>query len=367
MSQPRIALSIVSHNHARFLSAIINSLKQVTYPRESWKVFLVDNASTDETAKLARQELVDEIRGCLRGSEIAAEFIALPTNTGFAGANNLVMERALAEKYDYVYLLNPDTEVAPNFISEAIRVAEQDSKIGAVQSLLVLAQDRERINSWGNELHFLGFSFCGGYREQLASETAKQKLTVRDIAVASGAAVLLRTSVLRETGLFDETIFAYHEDVDLSLRIQLAGFRVVLAPDSRVYHNYEFSRSIKKFYFMERNRFWVHGKNLRFSTLILLAPAALIMELGLWAYAFYGGWWREKARAYRFYLAYAPWRDFFTKRRTIQSTRKISDRSLVKKFSPVISYQEVTNPMWDQLGNPIFAFYWRIVRFLICW
>ncbi|MBI4133775.1 glycosyltransferase family 2 protein [Candidatus Uhrbacteria bacterium] len=364
---PRVAVITVSYNHARFLRDTFQSCAAVTYPRDLWKIFLVDNASTDETVTLARTELIDETRGLTRAGNISAIFIASPTNTGFTGGNNLAIRQALAEGFEYVYLLNPDTAVEPDFLEQAVRVAEQDPAIGMVQSRLVLAQDKSLLNSWGNEVHYLGFSFCGGYRVPIESQEAVEHLRVRDIPAASGAAMLLKVAVLRLVGLLDDELFAYHEDVDLSWRMRLAGFRVVLAPESVVYHKYEFSRSIRKFYFMEKNRFLVHLKNLRVGTLILLAPALIVMELGLWLYAARSGWWREKARAYRYFFSLTNLRKLAASRRESQRLRVKSDRAVVRMFSPRISYQELPNPLWEYVGNHMFALYWYLVRSCIFW
>ncbi len=366
-TRPRVAVITVSYNHARFLRDAFHGLAGVTYPRDSWKIFLVDNASSDETVQLARTELIDELHGMTRAGGVKAVLIASATNTGFTGGNNLAIREAMAEGFEYVYLLNPDTSVEPDFLEQAMRVLESSPEIGMAQSRLVLAQDRSKLNSWGNEVHFLGFSFCGGYRVPIASRAAAERLIVRDIPAASGAAMLLKCAVLRLVGLLDDELFAYHEDVDISWRMRLAGFRVVLAPDSIVYHKYEFSRSIRKFYFMEKNRFLVHFKNLRAPTLMLLAPAFLVMELGLWLYAFKSGWWREKARAYRYFLSLANLRKLAASRRASQRLRVKSDRSVVWMFSPRISYQELPNPLWEYVGNHVFALYWYLVRLFIWW
>lgn len=364
---PKVAVIIVSYNHARFLRSCLASLARVIYPRDAWKIFLVDNASTDGTVTLVRETLIDETIGTTRVGNIKAVFLSMTTNTGFTGGNNHAMKIAQDEGFDYVYLLNPDTEVDPNFIDRAVTVAAFDSKIAGVQSLLLLAHDKSKINSWGNEIHFLGFSFCGGYRELRNGENARARLTVRDIPAASGAAVLYRLSALHELDYFDDAIFAYHEDVDMAWRLRLRGHRVVLAPQSVVYHRYEFSRSIKKFYFMERNRWWVHSKNLKIGTLIVIAPAFLFMEIGLWLFAFTGGWWREKARAYGYYFSWSHLGALARARREIQRTRMVPDKEIVQSFSPRILYQEIAHPLWEYVGNPFFAAYWWIVKRLIVW
>lgn len=366
-NQSRIAVITVSYNHGRFLKDLFESLKKIDYPPQDWKFFLVDNGSSDETALLAKKELIDETNGVIFGTKIKAEFIGLPVNIGFTGGNNLVFSRVQSEGFDYVFLLNPDTKITTSALTEAVRVMESDSKIAIAQSLLLLADEPNLINSWGNEVHFLGFSFCGGYRIALNDPCAISKIKLRDIASASGAAMMIRFSALKTAGGFDENMFAYHEDVDLSWRMRLAGFRIVLAPESIVYHRYEFSRSIKKFYFMEKNRFWTHLKNLKIGTLILLAPIFILVEIGLWLFAFKSGFWREKWRAVRYFFSSKNRQELFRQRRQIQKSRVIGDRQVCEFFSASLSYQDVRNILWDYVGNPICAAYWFMVRLFIFW
>ncbi|MBI4280776.1 glycosyltransferase family 2 protein [Candidatus Uhrbacteria bacterium] len=367
MSSPRVAVSVVSYNHGRFLKHLFESLKLVSWPSEAWKIFLVDNASNDDTLALAKNELIDEARGVVKGAAIPATLIALSTNTGFTGANNLVMRRMLAEGYDYVFLLNPDTVVTPEFLAKAVAGAEGDDRIGVVQSLLLVEQSPDRVNSWGNEVHYLGFSFCGGYGVDKNSPLAKQHLVWREIPSASGAAMLLRRKAIEEVGMFDEWLFAYHDDVDLCWRIRLAGFRVMFCPDSVVYHHYEFSRSIAKYYFMERNRFWVQAKLLRIRTLFLIALPLVAMEFGLWFMAARSGWWREKGRAYRDFLSLKTWKQLSRERKKAQQSRRIPDRAVVKFFSPFLRYQETRNALWEHFGDLWFGAFWRLARWMIRW
>ena len=119
---PRVAIITVSFNHARFLAKWAAALSRLDYPSDAVKVFLVDNASADDTVEVAQSVL---------HFAFPSELIRNSVNTGFTGGNNLAIRRALAEGFDYVFLLNPDTRVTPAFLTEAIAVAESDPKIGA--------------------------------------------------------------------------------------------------------------------------------------------------------------------------------------------------------------------------------------------
>jgi GT2 family glycosyltransferase len=232
-----------------------------------------------------------------------------------------------------------------------------------VQSLLVLQQDPDVINSVGNAIHFLGFGYCAGYHKKRADAPT----SVTDIAYASGAGVLLRNAALKHVGLFDETLFAYHEDLDLGWRMMLAGFRNVLAPKSVVRHRYDFSRSISKWYLMERNRVLVVLKNYRWPTLIVLAPQFVALDIVLFLFAILGGWWKEKLRAMAWMFRPSTWSYIIRSRRSVSRTRRVPDRVILGMFSPVIAYQEFENPFIKAVANPLMRLSLAIVRLIVRW
>src|SRR3989344_5635815 len=245
---PRVAIIIVCYNGREYLPDCLTSLQAVDYPKERYSIIVVDNASSDHSVEYLREHWTN------------VAVTVLPKNTGFAGANNIGLRQAMEQGYDYAFLLNQDTVVTPGFLREAVAVAEADLTIGAVQSKLLRFGTNE-INSWGNVIHFLGFGYAGGNREP------DQPISVQEIAYPSGAAVLLRCSALKTVGILDDAFFMYHEDLDLGWRLWLAGYRCLLAPASVVYHKYEFSRSMQKYFWMERNRYLVILTHYRLATL----------------------------------------------------------------------------------------------------
>jgi len=366
MTTPKVAVIIVSFGHARFLRALFASLARVDYPRDSWRVMLLDNASPDETKEIAERELFSG-DGRTTKSGIAAELVVSATNLGFAGGNDFCVAKALADGFDFVYLLNPDTEVEPDFLTRAVEAAA-DPSVGAVQSLLLMGSDKRVVNSVGNAFHYLGFGFCVGYRDLITSPAyVGLRESSPEIATASGAGLLVRASAWREVGGFDEIMFAYHDDLELSLKLRLAGWNLLLAPKSVVYHHYDFSRSVQKYFWMERNRWIVLLIFLKWRTLFLILPMAKILECGMFLFALRGGWWREKLRVYAWFLSFRNWRTIMRSRREIQRLRKLPDRDLARLMVSEISYQDIENPLLRRVGNPMMRAYWRAVRPLIRW
>jgi GT2 family glycosyltransferase len=276
---------------------------------------------------------------------------------GFAGGNNVAMRQILESKeYKYIVLLNIDTVVDKDWLTELVRRAELDSQIGAVQSLILLHDQPDLINTSGNQMHYLGFGWCGSYGLRVTG----YGLRVLEIGYASGAAVLYRADVLRQVGLFDEKFFMYHEDLDLSWRIRLVGYKVVLAPKSLVYHKYQFSRNKKKWFWSERNRLWCFFSNYSLRTIILFLPIFIFMELGILLYSLIDGWFEEKIRSYGEILGSIDY--IIKKRRQVQRIRRESDKAVLEYLTAKLDFAEIKNPLINYLASPILEGYFKMVR-----
>lgn len=345
----KVAIIILSYNGRQYLPDCLSSLAKINYPKDNFKIIIIDNASNDGSVDYIKENFPE------------ITLIANEKNLGFAGGNNVGINYAISQGFDYIYLLNQDTVVKADFLKEAVKVAESDDKIAAVQSKLLYFSNKGKINSWGNEIHFLGFGWTGG---NLEDDKIKQN---QEITYASGAASLWKIEALKEIGLFDEKLFAYHEDLDLCWRARLMGYKIMLAAGSVVYHKYEFSRSIKKYYFMERNRYIVMLQNYKWPTLFLIGPVMDLMEIGLFLFSLKSGWWREKIKVYKYLFQGKNLEKIFATRRKIQKERKVKDKEIVKHFVGEIKNQEIKNPFLDYFANPLFNLYWQIVKSIIWW
>ncbi|MFA6254798.1 MAG: glycosyltransferase family 2 protein [Patescibacteria group bacterium] len=345
----KVLIVILVYNGADFLRDCLSSLAKITYPKDSFEILVIDNASTDASVQYLKNNWAD------------IKLIENKENSGFAAGNNIGLQYGIDNGFDYVYLLNQDTVVSPNFLDEVMAIAQTDEKIGAVQSKLLLYQDQGKINSIGNEIHYLGFAFAGGY------QMVDQELAVKEITYPSGACALFRTSVLKQVGLFNADFFMYHEDADLGWRLWLAGWKVMLAPNSVVYHKYEFSRSIKKYYYMERNRYLVMLQNYKMATIFLISPAWLIMDIAMFFYSFIGGWWQEEFNVYAYFFNPRNWGKFIKTRKEVQSKRIVKDKEIIKRFVGKIEFQDLQNPLLKYIANPIFNCYWQVIKKIVWW
>jgi GT2 family glycosyltransferase len=331
----------------KYLQDCVDSLRKQDYPGKM-KIFLTDNETSEKSFQLISR-IVPE-----------AEFILNKENDGFAKGNNDSMRLATAENFDYIFLINMDAVAEPDCIKKLVEVAESDEKIGAVQPRIMLWDEKEKINSLGNVTHFLGFGYSQGYKEKYFERENK----IQDIGYFSGAAVLLRSEVLKNIGLFDEEYWMYNEDQELGMRFWLNGKRCVINETAVAYHKYEFSKSIKQFYWMDRNRMLVMLECYHALTLILIFPAFLVMELGLILFSFKSGWFKEKLRVWKYFLSLRNWKYILKARKRNQCLRKVKEREFVRLIVGKIWYQEVDD--WKlRLVNPVFDACWKVCRWVI--
>jgi GT2 family glycosyltransferase len=346
----KITIVIVTYNARHYLPDCFDSLERQDYPNDSIKIVVVDNNSTDSTVGYIKERMPH------------AKVIENRKNVGFAAANNQGYFLAKKNKSDYLVLLNQDTIVERGWLTRLIKVIEGNKEIAAVQPKILLHPETDKINSFGNSIHYLGFAFCNHYREK----DNKGITSLFELPYPSGAAVLLRMSALQKVGLFDDRLFMYHEDVDLGWRLRLAGYRVMLDPLAVVYHKYSYSKAKYKMYYMDRNRLVVMLQNYRIMTILVLLPMLLLMELGIVLFSIKGGWFREKIRGWVWVITHLS--SIMSARINTQfKIRKVRDREVINLFVSSIKFQEIDNPILKYIMNPLMIAYWLVVRWIIFW
>jgi len=400
-----VCLIVITYNGEKDIISFLESLNAV--PSEiTYSFVAVDNHSEDGTAAAISRLRSD------------AHIIRNADNKGYAAAANQGIRYAIDHGAQYVFIANQDLLFEKDFLSPLVKEMESDPSIAALQPLIMLDPERELINSCGNALHPAGFGYTRGYKSYVsdrrgsaASRHWRRAGTVSDesrtseaplqpkprwgfgvassttprvawiisdkkffcqkqeIAYCSGAAVLFRISALQRVGLFDEEYFMYHEDTDLCWRMRIAGYRCIVDPFAVVYHHYEFSRSIRKFYYMERNRLTMMVKNYSFAALIIFIPLVLFWEAGMLFYSALmsiGGkgtlTFKEKVRAYRYFFSKRVWKSLLEKRAAVQKSRIVPDSAIVRLFDPAIRFQDVDNPLLRLIANPITRCYFFLAR-----
>jgi len=210
----KIAIIIVNWKQYQLTKLCLYSLQKIKY--DNYQIILIDNESNPKELKKIKNQF-DKI-------------ITFPNqkNLGFTGANNVGIEYAIKNDFEYVMLINNDTEVEKNFINPLIEVLEKNQNFGAAQPLILNYYNRNKVWSAGGFLNkFFGYTYVIKSPEGIK----------KNIDWITGCCFFLRTDVIKKIGLLDEKFFAYYEDVDWSIRIKNAGYDLAFVKSSVVYHH----------------------------------------------------------------------------------------------------------------------------------
>ena len=302
------------------------------------RVVLVDNGGTEGA--------VDELAG-----RDGVTVVRPGRNTGFAEGCDLGVAAGTAP---LVALVNPDAVVEPGALAALAAVARRP-EVGLATASVRLADRPERLNSAGNDIHFLGLSWSGCFDEPAADHDRP-----RDVTGASGAGMMVRRDVWEALGGFDPEFFAYHEDADLSLRCWHHGWAVRYVPEAVVHHRYEFSRNGAKFGLIERNRLAMVLTTFGPRQLALTAPALVALELVMVAFAARQGWVGAKLDGYRWLVGHRGW--LRRRRRRLQAERRVSEAEMAPRFVERLQAGNFDAPSWFAPFDRLLAAYWRLVR-----
>ena len=358
--QPKIAIVYLCWGMKTYLHDIVEAVAKLDYPKDRLTFILVPAGSPDGIVDAIRSDVVP------RSGQDLPEVVLLDDghNRGFAANNNLAIRYALERDFDYVFLHNGDLKLAPDSMTEAVRLAEASPEVGSVQCLVRYWHEQDKVNVTGGVIHIAGYGFARDNGKLMSEIKVSDG---EDIAYASGAAVLYRAAALKRVGLLEEGFFMYHEDLELGMRLRFAGYRNLLAAKSFAYHDYKFSRNPKKFAWMELYRNVVVYAYYKPATLLLFAPLLLAIELGSWPLALKGGWIKAKAWAFGQWFLPSTWKLLWRMRERAQRLRAIPDREFLKFVVGKIEHQETASPLMDQLINPLVDEAFKAGRKVIFW
>lgn len=237
----KTAVVVPNWNGEKYLAECLDSLLAQT----AATTIVVDNGSKDNSRSILESY----------GDRIVT--IYRDKNYGFTGGVNPGIEYAIDHNYDAVALFNNDAVADANWLAQLTKELHDDTGIvtGCLQSF-----DRKTIDSTGDQMTSWGLPYPRGRGLPVSKAGSKAEY----VFGASGGASLYSVPMLKEIGLFDDDFFAYYEDVDLSFRAQLAGWKVRYSPHAIAYHRIGGTSSqIKDFavYHTFKNMPWVLIKN----------------------------------------------------------------------------------------------------------
>jgi len=288
---PKVAIIVLNWNGWRDTIECLESLQRLTYP--NYQIIVLDNGSTDDSVEKikawARGEIpvkskffeydhaTKPVRWVEYGEDISKlgkisatesslhempcnrrlTVINVGRNLGFAGGNNIGIKYALAMSFEYIFILNNDAVVEENALTEMIKFALQNSKIGMVAPAVFNYLRPNIVDRLGIVVSKAGLGY-----DRKNGENGP-------LLCPSGCAALYSRSMFLALAcndeFFDEDFFAYCEDMDIGIRARLQGFRAVLAEQAIVFHkggaSFGGPSSDKSIYLRHRNTIWAIIKN----------------------------------------------------------------------------------------------------------
>lgn len=264
--KPYISVIIVNYNGEQYLKDCLDSFYSQT--RKDYEIILIDNCSTDRSIEIITRDYPD------------ITLIRNKANLGFAAGTNQGIKVVQGE---YILTLNNDTRIERSFLEEMVSPMDDDPQVGICASKMLLPDGR--INSTGLCISRSGAAWNRGMFERDSGQYAQQE----EVFGASAGAALYRKTMLDEIGLFDEDFFMYMEDVDLSFRARLAGWKCLYVPTAVVYHHHGGTAGYGSdiaVYYGNRNIVLMVVKNYPIGFLITSLPWIIGRTIGvIWYYA----------------------------------------------------------------------------------
>jgi GT2 family glycosyltransferase len=211
--KPKVYVIVLNWNGGNDTVGCLSSLQRLSY--ENCSVLVIDNGSTDDSPTHIREAFPE------------VELLETGENLGFAGGCNVGIRRALAQRADFIWLLNNDTTVHPDALKAMVEKAGTDPRIGIVGSAIYNMQEPERLQCWG-----------GGYINFLLGRPRHFLKPVDDgkLQFITGASLMISRGAVEAVGELDESFFMYWEDADYCFRLRRAGWLIVVAGQSKIWH-----------------------------------------------------------------------------------------------------------------------------------
>ena len=356
MELPKIGIILVNYKDYanKFLADCRETIRKQNYPKDKYITYIVDNASSEGSFSYLKNNF--------------EEAIVLKREDGnYSAANNAGIRKAIENGCEYFFVCNMDTVLDENCLMELVKKEkgekEKGNNIGIIQSRIMLYDNgkTDRINTLGNNLNFLAFGLISCFNKKYSEIKNKKR---KPFVYASGCALLISKKVFKEIDGYNEEYYMYHDDIELSLKSRLLGYNIVLAEESVIYHKYEFSRSIRMLYYMERNRLLTILIFYKLKTILLIFPALFVTELGLIFYSIFNGWSKVKLKAIGYFFSLKNICKIKKQRKEVQLLRKVSEKEFINNFIGDINFANKPS-LVTKIMSPILSIYWKIIKVFI--
>ncbi len=314
---------IIPNWNGRFLlKTCLDSLQSQS--SHAFQTIVVDNGSTDGSVSFIQENFPH------------VKIIELNENKGFSAAVN---SGILASESEWVLLLNNDVEVASDCLEYLENLSNHPQEYDFFALKMIDFHKRTHIDGAGDSVMRGGV----GYRLGTMENDSDIYSIKRDVFGACAGAALYRRSMFDSVGLFDEDFFLLYEDVDLSFRAQLKGYKCLYVPEAVVYHKASSSivyDSPISVYYSHRNLEWVYIKNMPGPLIVKTIFPHIIYDIAAFFYFLICGRGKEFIRAKK--DAVKGLKKTLEKRQQIQANRKVDDRYIWNLLSKELFLHRLT-------------------------
>jgi len=277
----KISIVVLNWNRKSDTIQCLDSIAKLQVPdfKAPIQIIVVDNASTDNSQK----EIKRALKVLNEKADFECELIINKKNLGFAEGNNVGIKHAINHDADYVLILNNDTVIDSKMVFTLLECAKKYPKSGVISPKIYFAKgyefrkERYKLRDLGNVIWYAGGAFdwnnIYGLNRGVDEVDKSQYDDVKELEFATGACMFVRATALKEVGLFDPKYYMYLEDVDLSVRLKKAGWKILYCPDAILWHKVAQSSQIGSElndYFIIRNRLIFGMRYAKFRTRLAL-------------------------------------------------------------------------------------------------
>ena len=305
-----VSIIILNYNGEKFLTECIDSIKSQT--DHDHEIIVVDNASPDNSGHESAKKYPD------------CKFILNEKNVGVPEGLNIGIRNSSGE---FIILMNNDVKVTQGWLENFFN-AYKKYGVALYQPKFLKMTNPEILDGTGDMINIFGF----GFARDKGQRDNKEKNDIEEISYASGTCMFLPKKIIDDIGYFDKELFAYHEELDFGWRARLYGYKSFYVPDTIIHHygSAGWGWSGKKFYFLERNRWFVLLKNYSLKTITRLFPSLLFLEIIMLGFFMKKGLLVKKIWSYGSIIR--SFNHIRKNRKEIQNRRKISDEEIMKNF-----------------------------------
>lgn len=270
-ARPQVDIIILSYRNFDHIRDCVDSVLASTY--RNINIYIVDNDSGEKMVSSIKDRY---------GRHPKVTIIENRENLGYAEGNNVAMRLARSE---YLVLLNNDTVVEPGWLEPLVEKMQVDPKVAACQPKLLNMEDRSVFDysgAAGGYVDKYGYPFLRGRLLDVVERDTGQYDADAFLDWCSGAAFMVRRSVLGEVGLFDPLLFMYGKENDLCWRMKKCGYRIAFVHNSVVYHAGMGStrkRPLYRLHMNYRNGMILLLKNLAAGELLTRVPVRILLDL----------------------------------------------------------------------------------------